>query len=146
MQRLQNLSKLYPESSTQSQSGLKYASQKENAKFREDFPDIPQDEQLVVGVRATPETAEDLTQSISAGGKSKDIFNSVKNKENTLLICRRKIQREKAQRKPPACTKPPHSHFTWDHMGLHGHPQASDEGNQLWSGKHKKMMREMNDK
>ena len=28
-------------------------------------------------VRATPETAEDLTQSISAGGKSKDIFNSV---------------------------------------------------------------------
>ncbi|KAF9265665.1 hypothetical protein L218DRAFT_942992 [Marasmius fiardii PR-910] len=75
-------------------------------------------------VRATPETAEDLTQSISAGGKSKDIFIKKQGKYTTHL------QEENPKRK----------------SSREAFCMASDEGNQLWSGKHKEMMREMNDK
>ena len=31
-------------------------------------------------------------------------------------------------------------------MISHGHPEASDEGNWLWSGKHKAMKREVDNK
>ncbi|KAF9255392.1 hypothetical protein L218DRAFT_950821 [Marasmius fiardii PR-910] len=98
-------------------------------------------------VRATPETAEDLTQLIPAGGKSKDIFNSVKKKQGKYTT---HLQKENPKRKSSRetfcmyqATPQPHH---MGHIVSHGHPQASDEGNWFWSGKHKEMMREMNDK
>ncbi|KAF9258859.1 hypothetical protein L218DRAFT_948058 [Marasmius fiardii PR-910] len=78
-------------------------------------------------VRATPETAEDLTHSIPAGEKSKDIFNSVENKyspaggkskekklKGNLLHGALSVHRGhgKEHMTQLYSTKPPHSHIT----------------------------------
>ena len=54
-------------------------------------------------VRATPETAEDLTQSISAGGKSKDILRTAyKDRKVYYSPAGGKSKEKKLKGKPPA--------------------------------------------